>query len=55
MTNHDRVLNTTNSPENWGELMAEHFKPWQANRDDGESWKKMTEIFSYSAVSKSEL
>ena len=55
MTNHDRVLNTTNSPENWGELMAEHFKPWHANRDDGESWKKMTENFSYSAVSKSEL
>ena len=55
VTNHDRVLGTTNSPENWGELMAEHFKPWQANREDGESWKKMTEVFSYSGVSKLEL
>ena len=52
VTNHDRILTTTNSPENWGELMAAHFKPWQQNCDSGESWKSMAEIFRYSSAAK---
>jgi len=47
-TNHDRVLDTNVSPENWAELMGEHFRPWPEGLDIEKPWKSMNEIFSYS-------
>jgi hypothetical protein len=47
-TNHDRVLDTNVSPENWTELMGEHFRPWPEGLDIEKPWKSMEEIFSYS-------
>lgn len=47
-TNHDRVLDTNVSPENWTELMGEHFRPWPEGLDIKKPWKSMKEIFSYS-------
>ena len=46
-TNHDRVLDTNVSPENWAELMGEHFRPWPEGLDVDAPWKSMKEIFSY--------
>jgi len=46
-TNHDRVLDTNVSPENWTELMGEHFRPWPEGLDIEKPWKSMEEIFSY--------
>lgn len=46
-TNHDRVLDTNVSPENWAELMGEHFRPWTEGLDIDAPWKSMEEIFSY--------
>jgi L-rhamnose mutarotase len=51
-TNHDRVLHTNVSPENWVELMGEHFQPWPEGLDIEKPWKEMQEIFSYVAASK---
>lgn len=51
-TNHDRVLHTNVSPENWVELMGEHFQPWPEGLDIEKPWKSMEEIFSYVAVSE---
>jgi L-rhamnose mutarotase len=48
-TNHDRVLDTNVSPENWVELMGEHFQPWPEGLDIEKPWKEMEEIFSYVA------
>ena len=48
-TNHDRVLHTNVSPENWVELMGEHFQPWPEGLDIEKPWKSMEEIFSYVA------
>ena len=48
-TNHDRVLDTNVSPENWTELMGEHFRPWPEGLDIEKPWKSMKEIFSYSS------
>lgn len=50
-TNHDRVLHTNVSPENWVELMGEHFQPWEEGLDIEKPWKSMEEIFSYVAAS----
>jgi L-rhamnose mutarotase len=50
-TNHDRVLSTNVSPENWVELMGEHFRPWPEGLDIDAPWKSMEEIFSYSTYS----
>ena len=47
-TNHDRVLDTNVSPENWAELMGEHFRPWPEGLDIEKPWKSMEEILSYS-------
>jgi L-rhamnose mutarotase len=49
-TNHDRVLHTNVSPENWVELMGEHFQPWPEGLDIEKPWKSMEEIFSYIAT-----
>jgi hypothetical protein len=46
-TNHDRVLDTYVSPENWTDLMGEHFRPWPEGLDIEKPWKSMEEIFSY--------
>lgn len=51
-TNHDRVLHTNVSPENWVELMGEHFQPWPEGLDIEKPWKNMEEIFSYVAASE---
>ena len=51
-TNHDRVLHTNVSPENWVELMGEHFQPWPEGLDIEKPWKEMEEIFSYVAASE---
>jgi L-rhamnose mutarotase len=51
-TNHDRVLHTNISPENWVELMGEHFQPWPEGLDIEKPWKSMEEIFSYVAASE---
>ena len=51
-TNHDRVLHTNVSPENWVELMGEHFQPWPEGLDIEKPWKSMEEIFSYIDGSK---
>lgn len=51
-TNHDRVLHTNVSPENWVELMGEHFQPWPEGLDIEKPWKSMEEIFSYVAASE---
>jgi len=50
-TNHDRVLSTNVSPENWAELMGQHFRPWPEGLDIDAAWKSMEEIFSYSTYS----
>jgi hypothetical protein len=50
-TNHDRILSTNVSPENWVELMGEHFRPWSEGLDIEAPWKSMEEIFSYSTNS----
>lgn len=47
-TNHDRILSTNVSPENWVELMGEHFRPWPEGLDIEKPWKSMKEIFSHS-------
>lgn len=49
-TNHDRILHTNVSPENWVELMGEHFQPWPEGLDIEKPWKSMEEIFSYVAT-----
>lgn len=51
-TNHDRVLHTNVSPENWVELMGEHFQPWPEGLDIEKPWKSMEEIFSYVAATE---
>ena len=51
ITNPDRVLNTNNSPENWTELMGEHFQAWPEGLDIEKPWKAMEELFTYSKVS----
>uniref|UniRef100_UPI00404A2AC3 hypothetical protein n=1 Tax=Candidatus Planktophila sp. TaxID=2175601 RepID=UPI00404A2AC3 len=51
-TNHDRVLHSNVSPENWVELMGEHFQPWPEGLDIEKPWKSMEEIFSYVAASE---
>ena len=51
ITNHDRVLNTNNSPENWTELMGEHFQAWPEGLGIEKTWKAMEELFTYSKVS----
>ena len=48
-TNHDRVLHTNVSPENWVELMGEHFQPWPEGLDIEKPWKSMEEIFSFAS------
>lgn len=50
-TNHDRVLDTNVSPENWAELMGEHFRPWPEGLDIEKPWKSIKEIFSYTPYS----
>ena len=50
ITNHDRVLSTNNSPENWTELMGEHFQAWPEGLDIEKPWKAMEELFTYSKV-----
>jgi L-rhamnose mutarotase len=44
----DRVLNTNLSPDNWAELMGEHFQPWPEGLNIADPWKVMEEVFSFS-------
>ncbi len=44
------ILTTNNSPENWAELMGQHFQPWQEEAGIEIAWKAMDEIYAYLAV-----
>ena len=44
------ILTTNNSPENWAELMGQHFQPWQEGIGMEIAWKAMDEIYAYLAV-----
>jgi hypothetical protein len=38
-------LDTTNSPENWGELMSQHFAKWEEPQDYEIEWKAIEQIY----------
>lgn len=42
-----KILNTNNSPENWAELMAEHFAPWSEGLNVDAPWKEMELVFAF--------
>lgn len=50
--NADRILNSNNSPDNWAELMGEHFRPWSEGLNIEDPWKVMREVYSFSSHSK---
>lgn len=45
--NDDRILQSNNSPDNWAELMGEHFQPWAEGLNIEDPWKVMQEIYSF--------
>lgn len=49
-TNYDRILKSNSSPENWAEIMSEHFQPWRDASDLGQTWKPMAEIYCFTSV-----
>jgi len=50
--NEDRLLRSNNSPDNWAELMGEHFQPWAEGLKIDDPWRVMQEVFSFPPINK---